>query len=406
VATTSVRIALPGASTKEQVAAIEQTKKEKPETPSASIDPAPEVEESEIKEAAQPPEPAEEAPDIEPLSGEYRLLTTSNLRAGPSSRYDRIATLDRGTRVTMAGRVTDSDWFQVLTGEGKKGYIFGDLIERVEGEAAEQVAARSLTDEGSATQSDSSIQVAVGIFEEGSTFKDCEFCPSLVRIRPGSFLMGSKSGHSSERPQHRVEIAIAFAIGVFEVTIAEWNACVLGGDCRYRPELDQDTSGSRPVFNVSWEDAQEFIEWLKNETGKEYRLPFETEWEYAARAGTQTLYWWGDKVGESKASCKGCGGDWSRDQPPAVGSYGPNPFGIHDMNGSVAEWVADCWNRSYQGNPPKKAKAWTEGDCTRRVLRGGSWRNDPSYLTSASRFMYDATVRYIANGFRVARSLD
>jgi len=276
VATTSVRIALPGVSKKEPVATVQEAKVEEPEPASAAVEPEPapvpvlEVQESEPQTAAVPPELEEPSPEIVPQGGEYKLLTTSNLRAGPNSSFDRIATLDRGTLVAMTGRVVDSDWFKIRTDAGVSGYIYGDLIEKVEGE---QVAARSLTDEEPEAQSESSIQVAVGIFEEGSAFKDCDFCPSLVRVPPGSFVMGSKSGHSSERPQHKVDIARAFAIGVYEVTMAEWNACVLDGGCHFRPELEQDASGSLPVFNVSWEDVQEYLVWLSSETGKEYRLP-------------------------------------------------------------------------------------------------------------------------------------
>jgi formylglycine-generating enzyme required for sulfatase activity len=235
------------------------------------------------------------------------------------------------------------------------------------------------------------------------TFKDCDACPEMIALPAGSFTMGSKSGDLSEAPPHRVHIGYSFAISRFEITAAEWKACFTDGGCDYLPKRKGMTAAS-PVHNLSWLDARQYVKWLSKKTGKKYRLPSEAEWEYAARAGTKTEYWWGNAVGEGNANCKNCGGDWNRKRPAVVDSYGANPFGLQGMNGSVWEWVADCWFDSYKG-APHDGSARDRKDCQSRVLRGGSWRNDASYARSAGRFTYDHDVRYVLNGFRVVRSM-
>ena len=235
------------------------------------------------------------------------------------------------------------------------------------------------------------------------TFKDCDACPEMIALPAGSFTMGTKNGDVSEAPPHRVKIGYSFAISRFEITAAEWIACFTAGGCDYRPKRKGMTATS-PVYNLSWLDARQYVKWLSKKTGKKYRLPSEAEWEYAARAGTKTKYWWGNAVGEGNANCKNCGGDWNRKRPAVVDSYGANPFGLQGMNGSVWEWVADCWFDSYKG-APNDGSARDRKDCQSRVLRGGSWRNDASYARSAGRFTYDHDVRYVLNGFRVARSM-
>jgi formylglycine-generating enzyme required for sulfatase activity len=167
----------------------------------------------------------------------------------------------------------------------------------------------------------------------------------------------------------------------------------------------QNVTDTSPVHDVSWNEVQAYIKWLSRTTGKSYRLPTEAEWEYAARAGTKTSYWWGDVVGARNANCEDCGGSWDRKTPALVGSFAANPFGLHDMNGGVMEWVADCWTQDYDG-APDDGSAKLSGDCSQRVLRGGSWRNDQTYATVSSRLSYDASVRYYTNGFRVARELE
>ena len=147
------------------------------------------------------------------------------------------------------------------------------------------------------------------------------------------------------------------------------------------------------------------MRWLSGETGKEYRLLSESEWEYAARGGTRTRYWWGDAIGRNRANCRGCGSRWDDEKTSPVGSFSANPFGLYDVHGNVWEWVEDCWNGSYRG-APTDGSAWESGDCARRELRGGSWFNDPQNLRSADRYGDTARDRLIGVGFRVARTLD
>ena len=134
--------------------------------------------------------------------------------------------------------------------------------------------------------------------------------------------------------------------------------------------------GRRPVINVSWNDAQDYVEWLSAQTGHAYRLLSEAEWEYVARAGSSTVYSWGDDIGSNRANCDGCGSQWDYDRTAPVGSFAANGFGVHDMHGNVWEWVEDCWNGSYAG-APTDGSAWRSGECEQRVLRGGSWNISP-----------------------------
>ena len=233
--------------------------------------------------------------------------------------------------------------------------------------------------------------------------KDCATCPEMVQLKAGAFAMGAADGQPFERPKHTVTISKPFAIGRREVTFDEWDACVAAGGCSYTPADRGWGRGQRPVINVSWNDAVEYVGWLAKQTGLPYRLPSEAEWEYAGRGGTQTTFYWGTSVGTNHASCHGCGPSTTMQSSPA-GSFAPNPFGIFDTSGNAAEWVQDCWHDGYRG-APADGSAWVTAGCGERVLRGGSFANEPNYVRSASRFKYDNDVRYYANGFRVARDL-
>jgi len=220
--------------------------------------------------------------------------------------------------------------------------------------------------------------------------------PEMVAIRGGSFAMGSNDD-PTERPVHQVTIK-PFAIGKYPVTVREWNECAAAKACGFTATGKDDA----PVSNVSWTDAQLYVAWLAQAAKKPYRLPSEAEWEYAARGGTQTKYWWGDKLQPGMAGCKDCG-ELAAEQPAKVGSFKPNPFGLHDMGGGVDQWVEDCWRRTYQG-APGDGSAWTGGDCSSHVLRSGSWKNDSRYVRPSNRDGYDTNVRYPTHGFRVALS--
>jgi len=231
----------------------------------------------------------------------------------------------------------------------------------------------------------------------------------MIVVPAGVFLMGSPAaepGHQAfEQPQHQVTIAKPFAVSKYELTFAAWDACAAEGDCAAHIDDSAFGRGRRPAINVSWNDAQAYVAWLSKTSGKRYRLLSEAEYEYAARAGAQTAYPWGDAIGKDNADCNGCGSRWDDMETAPVGSFAPNRFGLYDMIGNVYEWVEDCLHAEYRG-APADGSAWiTGGECNGRMIRGGSWADDPVDLRSASRPWSPAIVRRNFIGFRVARTL-
>ena len=242
----------------------------------------------------------------------------------------------------------------------------------------------------------------------GQRFRDCPECPEMVVVPAGSFLMGSPDAEEGrfedEGPLHRVTFSMPFAVGIYEVTFDEWDACVASGGCGgHRPEDDWGR-GRRPAIRVSWDDAQSYVQWLSGKTGKRYRLLSESEWEYVARAGTRTPFHTGSTISADQANYDpGPEGVYRRQTVP-VGSFPANAWGLHDIHGNVWEWVQDCWNDNYQG-APRDGSAWESGDCSLRVLRGGSWINTPGFLRSANRIRTVTRRSSSQFGFRVARTL-
>lgn len=233
--------------------------------------------------------------------------------------------------------------------------------------------------------------------------------PAMIAIPAGSFRMGDIQGVGAkdELPVHTVQIRKSFALGRFEVTFDEYDAFAKGTG-RPLPSDQGWGRGRRPVINVSWEDAQAYAKWLSEQTGKKYRLPTEAEWEYAARAKTETRYWWSDEIGKGSANCDGCGSQWDNKQTAPVGSFKANIFGLHDTAGNVWEWVEDCWHDHYNG-APTEGRAWigeNNGQCGQRVFRGGSWNFPPVYLRSSFRHRYHAGLRDDNVGFRLAQDLN
>ena len=222
----------------------------------------------------------------------------------------------------------------------------------------------------------------------------------FVWIPAGEFRMGSTS-RRAEQPIRQVRISQGLWLGKHEVTQAEWQR-VMGSN----PSRFDECGPTCPVEMVGWNDAQEFIGRLNARGGgNRYRLPTEAEWEYAARSGTTTGYWWGNEIGDNRANCNGCGSQWDRETAP-VGSFAVNAWGLHDVHGNVWEWVEDCWHGNYEG-APGDGSAWTSsGDCSRRVLRGGSWFDLPRSLRAALRIRVDVGLRDDSVGFRVARTPD
>jgi formylglycine-generating enzyme required for sulfatase activity len=289
--------------------------------------------------------------------------------------------------------------------------------------------------------------------QPGQIFSDCSNCPVMVVIPRGNFLMGSSVAETqsvadsmpwgasesikltlnNEHPQHEVTINQPFAIGRYLVTRGEFatfvreagytpsKGCVMVTHRHYStlPEADWQTppeftqTDNDPVVCVSWSDAQAYVAWLnkklREETsakGGSYHLPSEAEWEYAARAGSHTVRWWGDSIGANYADCQGCGSRWDDRQPSPVGSFPANPFGLFDMLGSVWEWTEDCWHEDYVG-APTDGSAWMAGEWCEQyhAMRGGSFFNSPWVLRPASRTLWQSNQPADNIGFRVAKTL-
>lgn len=241
-------------------------------------------------------------------------------------------------------------------------------------------------------------------------FRDCKDCPEMVWLPSGSFTMGSAKPDdariSDEAPPHPVTIAYRLAMARHPVTYAQWDACVADGGCRrYRPDDLGWGRGDRPVVMVNWDDAKAYVAWLAQRTKQPYRLPSEAEWEYAARAGTSTSRYWGDEIGSNQANCDGCGSEWDGKMTAPVGSFAPNPWGLHDMLGNVWQWVEDCYREDYRTAPNNGRPVWlfNQGCSTGRVMRGGAWLFKPRFVRAAQRMRNDPLTRYNIIGFRVVR---
>ncbi len=237
------------------------------------------------------------------------------------------------------------------------------------------------------------------------TFRDCPKCPEMLVVPAGWFMMGSNRA-PDEKPVHRVTITEPFAVGWYEVTFEEWETCVADGGCGgYRPPDSRHWGRDRrPVINVSWNNAQEYVRWISHKTEKQYRLLTEAEWEYVARAGTRTKFWWGNAPGDNHGNCATCRKPFDFSGTAPVGSFRPNGFGLYDTEGNVQEWVEDCWQPSYNDAPTNGSVRATE-HCERRVNRGAAW-NAASYAISSFRDWNRPNNRNEFIGFRVARTVD
>ena len=245
----------------------------------------------------------------------------------------------------------------------------------------------------------------------GQSFKECaSSCSEMIVVPAGSFTMGThatENGHgSSEDPPHNVTIAKAFAVSKYELTFADWDACSSNGDCDPRIDDNGFGRGRQPVINVTWDDAKRYAAWLAKVTGKPYRLLSEAEYEYAARAGTETAFPWGDDIGVGNANCNDCGSPWDFKQPAQVGSFPPNGFGLYDTIGNVDVWVEDCDHPDYNG-APDDGSAWIQGgNCGYRMVRGGSWLEAPESLRSGHRDLQATGFRFSNYGIRIGRTIN
>jgi formylglycine-generating enzyme required for sulfatase activity/serine/threonine protein phosphatase PrpC len=226
--------------------------------------------------------------------------------------------------------------------------------------------------------------------------------PTMVWIPAGSFEMGSpaSSGDAEGRPRHKVTLK-RFAMSKYEITFAQYDRFARATG-RSRPDSEHLRRSDHPVFNVRWKDAVNYAKWLSRETGKHYRLPSEAEWEYAAGAGKESTYWWGYDPKPGMAYCFSCSDGLNPRKPTKIGSFAPNPFGIYDTAGNVAEWVEDCWHKDYNG-APTDGSVWKGGDCSYRDVRGGAYSSPPSSIRHAQRDKYAPDTRYDFIGIRVVR---
>ena len=409
---------------------------------------------------------------IEDIDATYVVLKTANLRSEPSAQSKRVGRAVADTGVAVTGRVKGKKWYRIAHA-GKTAYVFAPLIKAIDPEelaawsrvkgskkagdfkafvrsypdghftklARQQLAGRPL---GTAP---SAVKPAVGAyFRPGDTFKDCADCPEMVVIPAGSFRMGSspaerrwavKQGAKQEwvdweTPRKNVRIGYKFAVGKSEVTKGQYKTFVrdtdrgTGDGCyafdngKWNKEASKSwrdpgysQQDNHPAVCVSWDDAKAYVRWLSRKTGQTYRLLSESEWEYTARAGTETVRYWGHDW-ENKEGCKyanvadfsdlfDCSDGYKFTSPAK--KYRANRFGLHDMLGNVWEWTEDCWHNSYNG-APANGSAWTTGgNCRVRVLRGGSWSGFPGILRSAIRSRNTTDYRNLDYGFRVARTL-
>jgi formylglycine-generating enzyme required for sulfatase activity len=224
--------------------------------------------------------------------------------------------------------------------------------------------------------------------------------PEMVIIPAGQFRMGDirGTGDDDEQPVRRRSMK-SFAMSRHEVTFEEYDYFAEQTG-REKPNDKGWGRGKRPVINVSWDDAVAYAEWLSQKTGEKYRLPTEAEWEYAARAGTETDYWWGNEIGVNRANCDGCGSQWDNQQTAPVCSFPANSFGLCDTVGNVWEWTCSGYEEKYSGG---KLKCVSQADSRPRVLRGGGWYDKTRELRASFRGRYVREKRNSGVGFRVVR---
>lgn len=242
-----------------------------------------------------------------------------------------------------------------------------------------------------------------GVFQDA--LQNGSYGPQMISLPAGKFQLGdlNQQGDDNEKPVQTITLLHPFALSRFEVTFAQYDhfAKLTGRDLPNDEGWGRD---SQPVINISWQDATAYTTWLSAETGEKYRLPSEAEWEYAARSGSQSAFWWGNELSPQRAVCDDCGSLWDGKRPAPVGSLAANPWGFHDLNGNVDEWVQDCYSDTYEGHP-SDGSARIQNNCKFRSMRGGSWFDISRVIRSASRYRHSPTASRNTWGFRVALDL-
>lgn len=389
----------------------------------AAAAPAPEVEDIEVTaEHSITETPAEPPPQPGPSTPDYDQATSSEDKKSPVGMIAGIAVavlaIGGGAFFMISGgdkapvpTVTEST-DPVVTEEVA---VEAPVEESPETEVTETEATATTSEEEAKTVDETP---ATAVAEEKAPAKsadtDKEFQdglksggkgPAMVTIPAGSFDMGSSgsSRFTEERPRHKVTLE-KFAISKYEVSFAEYErfAKAKGRKIPDNLYLDKDT---HPVIYVSWDDAFYYAKWLSEETGHKYSLPSEAQWEYAASTGKKSPFWWGYEEEPGKAHCFGCGSGFDPRKPSKLGSFAPNAFGVYDTAGNVSEWVQDCWHDDYK-DAPTDGSVWEGGDCSFRVVRGGSYSSPPSSLRSQKRDKFKSEKSYDHIGIRVVRELD
>lgn len=365
---------------------------------------------------AYPPSEGHASPFFSAAAGPILLVSIVVLFTGPASLFSGIVALRQIKRRKGEEKGNVLAWIGVVFGGMYMAIWVLAIISMIFFSGQRTDYAKCAAGTGDLDLGIESCTRAIDSGELSNTFRDCPSCPEMVVIPAGEFVMGSPAGEigrkaREEGPQHRVTIGQTFALGKYEVTYAEWDACVSDGGCNgYRPKDRGWGRGNRPVIYVSWYDAKAYVAWLSRKTGKRYRLPSEAEWEYAARAGTTTPFHFGSTISSDRANYNGRRTYGSgrkgvyRAKTIPVGSFPSNAFGLHDVHGNVWEWVEDCWNDSYVG-APSDGSAWTSGHCNTREMRGGSWTYGPGSVRSAFPNWNPSDSRAYDGGFRVARTL-
>lgn len=341
------------------------------------------------------------------VQNEFRLALSAYAERPPGSIYLIPVRLDEcqvpDLQIPDRGlSLRDIHWADLWQEDGLDRLISA-LPEALRSGAVDEVSAKEVTKQSSQTP------VAEGL-QPLQLFRDVDapWCPEMVVIPAGRFIMGSptveEGRRDTEGPQHFVTIAEPFALGCFPVTFEEYDEFAASTG-RSPPSDEGWGRGRRPVINVSWDDAQAYVVWLSGQTAKPYRLPSEAEWEYACRAGTTTAYALPGPAGSDEITSELANFGENVGKTTEVGQYPANAWRLQDMHGNVWEWCADVWHSSYEG-VPDDGSAWCEGgDQRQRVLRGGSLDHNPGGLRSGFRSGFNSFFRYFYFGFRVARTL-
>ena len=353
-----------------------------------------------------PPTPLK-AIEVEPMDSVFWATVNANVREAPATDAGKVSTLPRGSQIEVTGKA--ADWYRVAVNGKMLGYVFGSLLSPEEP-----------PDDASVTRGVPAVPRigAPGEIVPGRVVRDCDVCPELVVLPRGAYLMGSAEGDADERPIHQIAVGRAFAIGKHEVTFDQWQACADAGGCQHNPYDEGWGQGARPVINVNWHDARAYTKWLSKKTGRNYRLPTEAEWEYAARAGATNSRSMGRNYRRaclfgnvadremsrsySGRSTHDCTDKYVETAP--VGKYRPNAFGIHDMLGNVWEWVGDCYNpNTYASSSGRVTLVGAMTSSCDRIIRGGSWGSGPGEVRPGNRDPFHASGRANDVGIRVVR---